>query len=87
MLLIKALAFYILKCIFKFYYMVCVCLFVHACVCLCVHLCIHPVAKNKLGLPERGPGNDKEEGIKRIMKPRHGSDQGSKFNIQHCMYI
>ena len=50
---------------------------------------------NKLSLPERGTGNEKEKGgvcgsggvqcgggFKRRMKLR----QGSKFKIQHCVY-
>ena len=53
--------------------------------------CNHPAAMDKLGLPERGDGNEKKTGAgrgrRRRMKPRQGSDQGSKFNIQHCIYI
>ena len=41
---------------------------------------------DELGLPERGAGNEKELGGERRMKPRQGSDQGSKFNIQHFVY-
>jgi hypothetical protein len=44
---------------------------------------------DKLDFPEKGAGNEKEmgRGDKRRIKPRQGSDQGSKFNIQHCVYI
>ena len=53
--------------------------------------CNHPAAMDKLGLPERGDGNEKKTGAgrgrRRRLKPRQGSDQGSKFNIQHCVYI
>jgi hypothetical protein len=45
---------------------------------------------DKLGLPEKGVGNEKEMGGgvgERRMNPRQGSDQGSKFNLQHWVYI
>ena len=47
------------------------------------------MASDKLGLPERGAGNKKKEtagGDERSMKSRQSSYQGSKFNIQHCVY-
>jgi hypothetical protein len=49
--------------------------------------CSCPAAKNELGLPERGAGNEKELGGERRMKPRQGSVQGSKFNIHHYIYV
>ena len=49
------------------------------------NFCSCPVAMDKLGLPERGAGNDKGRDEKR-MKPRQGSDQGSKFNSALCLY-
>ena len=36
--------------------------------------------KGELGMKRTNRGE-------RRMKPRQGSDQGSKFNIQHCVYI
>ena len=39
--------------------------------------------KGGLGMKKRQGGG----GGERRMKPRQGSDQGSKFNIQHCVYI
>ena len=37
------------------------------------------------GLPERRTGNERAGGESN-MEPRQGSDQGSKFNIQHNVY-
>jgi hypothetical protein len=45
---------------------------------------------DELGLPEKGTRNKKDRrlgGVERRMKPRQGSDQDSKFNIQHCVFI
>ena len=53
-------------------------------------VCSCPVAMDKLGLPERGLEMKRRwdrGGGKSRMKPRQGSDQGFKFNIQHCVYI
>ena len=39
------------------------------------------------GLPERGTGNEKGQGREKDEAKTKVSDQGSKFNSQHCIYI
>jgi hypothetical protein len=42
---------------------------------------------DKLGIPESGAGNEKGWGVREGWSQDKVSDQGSKFNIQHCVYI
>jgi hypothetical protein len=41
----------------------------------------------KVGLEMKKRQGCRGAGLERRMKPRQGSDKGSKFNIQHCVYI
>ena len=48
----------------------------------------HSVTMHKLGLPEGG-GNDKDGGRwqEKDGTKKRGSDQETKFSIQHCIFI
>ena len=49
--------------------------------------CSCSAAMDELGIPKRGAGNEKEQGVREGWSQDKVCDQGSKFNIQHWVYI